>query len=137
MAERDVAKSAVDLRSNQQQVRSPPPRITAVCFRPPGCRSPHQDAARQAQNVELERQACEIRLRAERRVEQLLKVMEKAEGGRPTEKTPAVASGVSSLADLGVSHKQSSQWQKLAKVAEQEFVACKAAGFWCFDLSTN
>ena len=41
--------------------------------------------ARQAKNIDAEWRACEIRLRAERRAGQLLKEIEKAKGGRPTE----------------------------------------------------
>ena len=80
-----------------------------------------QAYARQAQNVEMERQACEIRLRAERRVGQLLKVMDKAEGGRPTDKTCHDTGQVSTLPELGISRNQSSQWQKLADVDDELF----------------
>lgn len=99
--------------------------------------------ARQAQNVELERQACEIRLRAERRAGQLLGEMEKAKGarGNPGGQGAKVVRSddttAQTLPEMGITRDQSSQWQKLAKVPEQEFVACKAAGFRCFDLSTN
>src|SRR3954454_552988 len=41
--------------------------------------------ARQARNVEAERRACEIRLRAERCCGQILREMEKAKAGRPPE----------------------------------------------------
>ena len=41
--------------------------------------------AHQSQNIEAERQACEIRMRATRRLGQLLKEREKAKGGRPPE----------------------------------------------------
>jgi hypothetical protein len=64
--------------------------------------------ARQAKNVEAESQACEIRLRAERRAGQLLGEMEKARGAR--------GSG-------SISHDQSSRWQKLAAIPEAEFEA--------------
>jgi hypothetical protein len=76
--------------------------------------------ARQAKNVEAERQACEIRLRAERRAGQILSEMDKAKGGRPTE-TPNTMPGVLPLAELGVSHKQSSDWQRLADIPEDDF----------------
>ena len=39
--------------------------------------------ARQALNTEAERQACKIRLRAERRCGQMLREREKAKGGQP------------------------------------------------------
>lgn len=79
--------------------------------------------AAQARNVEAERQACEIRLRAERRAGQLLRETEKAKGGRPTEtgNTVLPVSDRSTLDDLGVSKKQSSDWQKLATVPDNDF----------------
>jgi hypothetical protein len=77
--------------------------------------------ARQAQNTDAERQACEIRLRAERKAGQLLTQMPKANGGRPG-KTPASKEGVSAtLDDLGISYKQSSQWQKLGAMPQRDF----------------
>jgi hypothetical protein len=82
--------------------------------------------SRQAHNVEAERQCCEIRLRAERKAGELLRQMDKAKGGRPSEKTPSVAEGVSTLRDLGISEKQSSQWQRLAAVPEPQFEAALA-----------
>ena len=87
-----------------------------------------QAYARQAQNVEMERQACEIRLRAERRVGQLLKGMDKAQGAREpgtdrgaTRCPEVTASAQRTLADVGVTKKQSSQWQKLADVDSETF----------------
>ncbi len=81
--------------------------------------------ARQAQNVEMERQACEIRLRAERRVGQLLKGMDKAKGGGDQKSADHRyqddTGDRETLADLGLSKKQSSQWQKLADVDEEVF----------------
>lgn len=83
--------------------------------------------ARQAKNVEAERRACEIRLRAERKAGKLLKEMEKAKGaaekgtGRGT--TRSLGGTASRLSDLGVSRKQSAQWQKLADVLEDQFDA--------------
>lgn len=76
--------------------------------------------ARQAKNFEAERQACEIRLRAERKVGQILHAMEKHKGGRPSE-TPSTTKGVSTLADLGISEGQSHRWQKLAGVSDEDF----------------
>jgi hypothetical protein len=77
--------------------------------------------ARQAQNTDAERRAAEIRLRAERKAGQLLAKMPKANGGRPR-KTPSPGAAVSTtLADLGISDKQSSQWQKLGAMPQREF----------------
>lgn len=84
--------------------------------------------AQQALNVEAERQACEIRLRAERRSGVLLKERDKAKGaaepGTDRGATPSHAASASKpLAELGISHTQSSRWQKLAEVPEDEFEA--------------
>jgi len=89
--------------------------------------------ARQAQNVEAERRACEIRLRAERKAGQLLAAMEKAKGaaGNPSGRgAPIVRSHdvtTQTLADLGISKNQSSRWQKLASVPKLEFETALAA----------
>lgn len=66
-------------------------------------------------------------MRAERHAGRLLKVMAKSKE-RDTGKgnrNPALKSreGTPKLADLGVSAKQSSKWQKLADVPEPEFVS--------------
>jgi hypothetical protein len=71
--------------------------------------------AKQAQNIEAERQACEIRLRAERKCGELLRAMDKLKG------RPEKASSDVRLSDLGISHNQSSQWQKLAGVPPDLF----------------
>src|SRR3954468_11429425 len=81
--------------------------------------------ARLAKNVEAEAQACEIRLRAERRAGQLLREMEKAKGGRPSLENPSRAT--TGLSDLGISRDQSSKWQKLAGIPEDDFEASLAA----------
>jgi len=80
---------------------------------------------RQAQNIEAERQACEIRLRAERKAGKLLADMaEKGErsSGRGNRKAEC-NDVIPELADLGISPKQSSDWQKLAAIPQREFDA--------------
>jgi hypothetical protein len=69
-------------------------------------------------------QACEIRLRAERKAGQLLAQMEKAKGARFAGREPdgsprrsPDATAEKTLADLGISKGQSSRWQKLADVS--------------------
>lgn len=92
---------------------------------------------RVAQDPEPERLANAIRLRAERRAGELLKKMEKAQGKRtdlvtaddqvdggkttldgqravPSNSTPT-------LSDMGITKNQSSTWQQLANVPEDEF----------------
>jgi hypothetical protein len=88
---------------------------------------------RLAENVEAERQACEIRLRAERKAGAILRSIEKAKGARApgTNRgtTRSVSDTASTLADLGISRQQSSEWQKLAAVPEPAFeAAVKAPG---------
>lgn len=73
------------------------------------------------ESMKAQNHAAEIRLMAERRAGELLTVMEKSQGGRPTKTSSTVS--VVSLADMGVSHKQSSRWQTLARVPEHLFAA--------------
>lgn len=72
--------------------------------------------AKQAQDTENERRACEIRLRAERKCGQLLSKTVKR-GKQPK------GNALSPLKSVGVSKKQSSDWQKLAAVPEKQFEA--------------
>jgi hypothetical protein len=81
--------------------------------------------SRQAKNYDAERDAIDIRIRAERKAGQLLKAMEKAKGGRPSDKTGNTTLPVS-LQELGVSKRQSADWQKLADVPDEEFDAALA-----------
>jgi hypothetical protein len=71
-----------------------------------------------------ERQAYEIRLRAEQRARQLLRAMEKGAAqpgvGRRGE-AGMVSHDTTPLADLGISRDQSAKWQKLAAVPDAEF----------------
>ena len=88
--------------------------------------------ARQAKDTELIEYATEIRLRAERRAGELLAGMEKAKGTRGQARGSTDGSGgiileplendnPPTLAEMGISKKQSSQWQKLAGLGESEF----------------
>jgi hypothetical protein len=84
---------------------------------------------RLAHNTEAERQACMIRLRAERKAGQLLRDMEKAKGvlrqGVELPRSTDTTTG-KTLAELGVSKDQSSNWQKLADIPEEQFEAALA-----------
>ena len=85
--------------------------------------------SRQAQNTENERNACRIRLRAERRAGELIAEMEKAKGAAVPgigKRGGTVSNGATPLAELGISRDQSSKWQKLAAVSEPEFEAALA-----------
>jgi len=78
--------------------------------------------ARQAKNFEAERQACEIRLRAERRWGQLYKAAAKAHRtGNQHTGSLGRREGTKTLADMGVSYDQSSRWQGLAEVDDDAF----------------
>lgn len=66
-------------------------------------------------------EATRIKLRAERRLGELLEKRPKDAGGRPA-KTPSTTLGVSAdrpkLKDLGITYTQSSRWQKVAALPE-------------------
>jgi hypothetical protein len=76
-------------------------------------------------NCDAERQAAEIRIRAERKTGRLLKEMKESDqrqgGGRP--KKPSSGTRVSTVADLGLTYDESSKWHKLAEIPEEEFEA--------------
>ena len=63
------------------------------------------------QSPEIIRQACEIKLRAERRAGQLLREMKKNQGGRPLKNRSQLGTGLEKLKDLGISKNESSRWQ--------------------------
>lgn len=83
--------------------------------------------ARQAKNKELEIHAAEIRIRAERRLGELLRDSPKATGGEYGGKTKIdgsrkeLSNPTPTLADIGIDKKLSSKAQKLAAVPEKEF----------------
>ena len=99
--------------------------------------------AKQAKDTELIDYATDIRLRAEQRAGELLSEMEKAKGTRgqlrgkrkATSKGKGKGKGSSggnkarspeetkTLAELGITKRESSDWQKLAQMPEEEFEA--------------
>jgi hypothetical protein len=80
--------------------------------------------AMQARDRVLIDQATEIRLRAERRAGELLKQMDKNQGGvggkTGSKGRPALDSRAT-LADLNINKSQSSRWQKLADMSKDKF----------------
>jgi hypothetical protein len=81
-----------------------------------------QHYAMQAKDRQLIEWATEIRLRAERKVGELLKQMaERGERARGGGDIADKSSPRRTLSDLGVSKKQSHQWQKIAALDESAF----------------
>ena len=81
--------------------------------------------AKQANDMELEWDAARARVRAERKCGELLREMEKAKGNQNTgefggrnERPPKETK---TLAEMGITKDQSSKFQKLAAVPEEEF----------------
>lgn len=83
--------------------------------------------AEQAKDITLISKATELRMRAERRAGELLHEMQKNKGareqgvGRRGKNAVAASDRVPKLSDLGVSKTQSSRWQKLAEIEQDEF----------------
>lgn len=89
--------------------------------------------AKQAQNVEAERKATEVRLRAERRAGVLMATLRREPGRRTDLQEPAaaVAEGSAAVAApseyaetlerTGIAPRTATRWQQLAKVPEHEF----------------
>ncbi len=87
--------------------------------------------AKQAQNYDVERQAGEVRLRAERQAGILLREMKTAGARQKPGDNPRGINGRATqplttqlppkLSDLGISKDQSSKWQQLADVPQKKF----------------
>ncbi|OAF05444.1 hypothetical protein AYJ54_00630 [Bradyrhizobium centrolobii] len=78
--------------------------------------------ARMAKDTQLEIDATELRLRAERRLGIMLSQQELHRGGRPS-KTGSSEEPVLTLADVGIDKKLSSRAQRIGGVGEQAFEA--------------
>lgn len=81
--------------------------------------------AKQANDRQMEVDASEIRIRAERRLGEMIRTQKETvglnDGGRPR-KTPTVEEGViPPLADVGIDYKLSSRAQSIAAIPEDEF----------------
>jgi hypothetical protein len=86
--------------------------------------------ARQAQNTEAERQACEIRLRAERKCGQLTEEMVTAPGARTDLTSYHDDTKLAALTKAGISKVQASQWERLAAIPAEHFEADLADPMW-------
>lgn len=86
--------------------------------------------ARQAKNREAEFKCAEIRLRAERQWGLLYTPDKKAKGGNPEKIKPNPfpdEAPLKTLTEMGVSRKQSHQWQSLAQIDEDKFESALGA----------
>jgi hypothetical protein len=78
--------------------------------------------ARQAKNVQAERQACKIRLRAERKAGQLTKKLTKAKPpGKKIISPGETISKAGQLRAAGITTKQAYEWEKLGAVPQEDF----------------
>jgi hypothetical protein len=106
-------------------------RAIAVCHRTDEISSIRAKAkaleilAKQAKNIEAERQLAEIRIRAERRWGQMYREQEKATGnkndGEFGGRNVLPPNNAPTLETLGVSKQQSASWQKLAEPSDKQF----------------
>ncbi len=74
------------------------------------------------ESLEMQNMCAEIKLRAERRAGELLREMEKHEGGNPN-LSQDVTGSPPTLSDLGIGRMQSSRWQAIADIPEETFEA--------------
>ena len=74
--------------------------------------------ASQAMNIDAERQAADIRIRAEVKTGELLSGSEKAKNQHPS--AGSATRPAQTLSDIGISKDQSSKWQKMAAIPEEE-----------------
>lgn len=78
--------------------------------------------ARQARNIEAERRACEIRIRAERKAGQLSSKLQRSNPGkRKKDLRGTIPLKSKVLRDAGISPDQAKQWELLAKIADKDF----------------
>ena len=84
-----------------------------------------QEYAKRANDYEMEHQATRARVRAEKRCGELLQETEKAKGNQNTGefggRNDVPPNDNPTLSDMGISKNQSSKWQQLANVPEDEF----------------
>jgi hypothetical protein len=91
---------------------------------------------RQARNLEAEKEAADVRLRAERRVGELLKDLARAPAGDRKSERSVSADGTliepspygETLAANGMSRQQAHRFQALAEVPQEEFDLALASG---------
>jgi len=77
--------------------------------------------ARQAKNKQLEIDAAEIRIRAERRLGEMLKESDKNKGGRPNKKPVDSDDRLPTYEEIGITKDLASRAQQLADIPEDVF----------------
>lgn len=83
--------------------------------------------ARQAKDTELVQWATEIKVRAERRAGQMLAEMPKNPGELRNSSRSHDVTATKKLSDIGITKNESSRWQKLAAVSDDQFEHAVAA----------
>lgn len=78
-------------------------------------------ARQQKLGLQMQNDAAEVKIRAERRVGELLADTELNKGGRPKENQSNDTTGFYSLKEMGLSRDDSSRWQKLAGMSDVDF----------------
>ncbi len=71
--------------------------------------------------LEMQNNAAEIKLRAERRAGEMLDGMDRQGKGRPQKKSHRVTFSPIKLSEIGVTKKQSSRWQSIAALPKKDF----------------
>lgn len=87
--------------------------------------------AKQARNLEAETRAAEVRIRAERRAGELLRVMARQgerDPGKGGDRKSRSQRETVKLSDLSITKTQSSRWQALAAVPEKDFESALKGG---------
>lgn len=114
----DAARHALQIASNVDEVKDIRDKAEAMAA-----------YARQAKDTELVEWATEIKVRAERRAGQMLAEMPKQDGGHAKKITRSHDSTEfpKTLAEIGISKNESSRWQKLAAVPDDQFEQAVAA----------
>lgn len=107
----DVAKRELALATSIDEVKKIRDQAEAI----------RQYIRQQKGSFEMQNQAAEIKLRAERRAGEMLAKTELNKGGRPTENPLHDVSSLPKLADLGISEVQSHRWQLEAEIPEEKF----------------
>ncbi len=127
LAKYEAARKALEAATKIDEVKSIHDKAVAIAA-----------YAKQAKDTDLINWAVEIKVRAERRAGELLKAMPKNVGGNPqltgSKKEPLGKSKqeTPTLAQHGISKKESMTWQKLADIPapvfEKKLIAVKAQG---------